>query len=841
MYDLESIRARLQDRRSRLFEAEQRLIRCFYDRLEALQDSGDPLFSMWQNELEFAYGGLDGLLSPNAKIDIRELGALYGLENVNFLQLLKSIQTFYSVLIRLIAFDLARRGTKRDAGPIQAVLSGEAFTRLGVANYCYEDWFSWILKYWDAEIETLCLLLRTCLAAEDTVPSAEAFQKRFRPDSLKHIYETVIPKSVRHALGEYYTPDWLAERAIRNALNVCGRSALELRFIDPTCGAGTFLNGVVRVTGGSENNGLFPAVAGFDINALAVLTAKANFLAAALDRPRSDFVIPVYHYDVLNVPVLEGDRLVVDTNCDLVCEIPFFVCEEAVREKTFCAESFLRLLRRSGACEHLSACDAFNQRVIANILLNRIFAFWERKADIVVGNPPWVNWEYLPPRYRAKSQHLWPEYGLFSAKGRDLSFSKEDISILITYVVIDRFLEERGLLSFVLRQAMFKSAQNGAGFRRFRLGEDGAEFRVLQVDDLCGVKTFEGINTRSALVLIRKGERHTFPVPYNVWTSDGTERMTAFPADRNVPASIWINAPEKLRAVFDALLGENPYKARTGVFTGGANAVYWLDVLDGNGETVRVRNLVDRAKRKVEAVTAELEPAFVYPMVQGSDISQWSVRTRSCILCPHTAETKMLPVEESVLRTEAPKTFDYLTGFREALSLRKGFSGWEKEIQARHFYAILRIGEYTFTKYKVAWRYIAQSFITAVISSAEDRFLGEKLCIPNEKVMYVGTDCKDEAYYLCGVLSSSPVSYCVKCYMNPTSISAHVLDKLRIPRFDPASALHRRIAAICEAGHRTESAEARAALQSELDGAVGELYGLPEASLALVRDEIKKK
>ncbi len=835
MYDLESIRARLQDRKSRLFEAEQRLIRCFYGKLEALQDSGDPLFSMWQNELEFAYGALVGLLSPNAKIDVRELGALYGLENVNFLQLLKSIQTFYSVLIKLIAFDLARRGVERDAEPIQAVLSGEAFVRLGIANYCYEDWFSWILKYWDAEIEALCEELRTCLEAENTVPSTEAFRERFRPDSLKHIYETVIPKSIRHALGEYYTPDWLAARAIQNALAVCERSASELRFIDPTCGAGTFLNGVMRATGGSEN------VAGFDINALAVLTAKANFLAATLDRTRSDLVIPIYHYDVLNAPTLEGDRLVVDTDCDLICEIPLGLCEEAVRGNAFCAESFLRLLRRSGACERLSACDAFNQKIIANILLNRIFAFRERKADIVVGNPPWVNWEYLPPRYRAKSQHLWPEYGLFNAKGRDLSFSKEDISILITYVVIDRFLKERGLLSFVLRQAMFKSAQNGVGFRRFRLGKDGAEFRVMQVDDLSGVKTFEGINTRSALVLIRKGEKHTFPVPYNVWAAEGVERMTAFPAGKSDPSSIWINAPERLRAVFDALLGENPYKARTGVFTGGANAVYWLDVLDGNGETVRVRNLVDRAKRKVKAVTVELEPAFVYPMVQGSDISQWSVGTKSCILCPHTSETKMLPVEESVLRTEAPKTFGYLTGFREALSLRKGFSGWEKEIQARHFYAILRIGEYTFSKYKVAWRYIAQSFITAVISSTKDCFLGEKLCIPNEKVMYVGTGCKDEAYYLCGVLSSSAVRYCVQCYMNPTSISAHVLDKLNIPRFDPASALHQRIAAICEAGHQAGSAEVRAALQSELDGAVGKLYGLPEASLALVRGALKKK
>lgn len=130
--------------------------------------------------------------------------------------------------------------------------------------HSYDDWFSWILKYWDSDIEEHCCKLRTCLEAENTILSIKGFIQSFRSDSLKHIYETVIPKEIRHALGEYYTPDWLA-----------------------TC---------------------------------------------------------------------------------------------------------------------------TNQKIIANILLNRIFAFYERKADIVVGNPPWVNWEYLPQKYKAKSQHLWPEY-----------------------------------------------------------------------------------------------------------------------------------------------------------------------------------------------------------------------------------------------------------------------------------------------------------------------------------------------------------------------------------------------------------------------------------------------
>lgn len=872
MYDLHAILAQLRDKNSPLFAAQREMLHCLYHKLEALQDRGDPLFSMWQSELTLTYGDLDAILSRNTKIRRQELCALYGFEaaeEVSLTRLLKCLQTFYSVLIKLIAYNMVRAAASREDGDgdtMESILSGQAFASLGICNYCYDDWFSWLLKYRDPAIETHFGRLRACLEAVNTVPSVEAFLQTFPPDSFKSIYETVLPKEIRHALGEYYTPGWLADRAIKDAAAAGGKNMGDLRFLDPTCGAGTFLTRVLHLRRAEPAQ---PAgVAGFDINALAVLTAKANYLAAVLDRigSRPGFVIPIYHYDIINMPLQKGNVLVIDTNCGLICELPYSICESAAREQpSFCADSLLQLIDRREDCRELrhrlAGYDLTNRRILANILLNRIFAFFSEKADVVVGNPPWVNWEYLPQKYKEKSRHLWPEYGLLRARGRELSFLKEDISVLVTCIVIDRFLREKGLLCFVLRQAMFKSAQNGAGFRRFRLEKGDIPFRVLQVEDLGNVNPFEGAQSRSALVLIRKGERHTFPVPYSCWTRrkfflrasrapDATaesvmafvdvEKTVAYPADKNDPASPWINAPAALAPVIDAVLGSNPYKARTGVFTGGANAVYYLDIMGKRGENVTVRNRVDRAKRKVRAVTAELEPDFVYPLVRGSEISRWSVRSESYILCPHTAQTRIYPVAEDVLRTAAPETMHYLTAFRAELEARKGFAGWERAIQSRHFYAISRVGEYTFSKYKVAWRYIARSFITAVIAPARDDFLGEKLYIPNEKVMFVGTDCEAEAYYLCGVLSSSPVSYCVACYMNPTSISAHVLDKLHIPRYDPSDTFHREIAALCRAGHRAETPEERAALQAQLDERAGAMYGLSDATVQEIRAALNK-
>ncbi|MDE6700645.1 MAG: hypothetical protein K2K10_06490, partial [Acetatifactor sp.] len=159
--------------------------------------------------------------------------------------------------------------------------------------------------------------------------------------------------------------------------------------------------------------------------------------------------------------------------------------------------------------------------------------------------------------------------------------------------------------------------------------------------------------------------------------------------------------------------------------------------------------------------------------------------------------------------------------FREELDNRKGFAGWEKEIQRQEFHAILRVGDYTFSRYKVVWKYIAREFVCAVVGETEDRYLGRKICLPNEKVMYIATEDEEEAYYLCGILSSSLIADCVKSYMNPTSISAHVLDKLYIPPFDEKDERHRAIAAACREGH--EGAEVQSCLD-RIDGLVEQIY-----------------
>lgn len=706
----------------------------------------------WREDFRAIYGDLSAGPSGNSRLT-RLAESRGGAEEL--LGLFFSVQTCYSLLVKII-LEAALRGL-HGGGPAsrEELILGDFAGKYGVSNYNGDDWYRWPAFELENGAAPVLDGLRAAAGRYEAAPSSAAFRPEDGCDLIKQIYESMIPRELRHALGEYYTPDWLAEWTLLRAAEARGGPDAGFSVMDPTCGSGTFLCRAIAMKrrAGLPLEAIVSTVRGLDLNPLAVLTAKTNYLLSVLDLLDGGTETAV--------PVRTGDVLSPD----------------------------------AGGLE---------------------------KADVVVGNPPWVNWEYLPALRRSRSGDAWTGYGLLSAKGLDLSFSKEDVSALITCAAADRLLKEDGVLGFVLRQGMFKSAQNGAGFRRFRIGEDGAPVQALRVDDLSGVRVFEDAAAGAALFFARKGRETVYPVPYFRWRRrDGRktlpfdpyaplpevlsrlsrEEQQARPASEDDPAAPWITASGEELAVIRRALGTNPYRARTGVFTGGANAVYWLRPLGAEGSLVTVANVVDRAKRKTEQVTARLEKTFVFPMLKGGGIRQWSASYDACILCPHTAETKIRPVPGEELACDAPLTWAYLNRFRDVLDGRRGFAGWERVLQRQAFHTVLRVGAYTFAPYKVVWKYIASRFVCAVIGTVSDPFLGEKLLLPNEKVMYVATDCREEAYYLCGMLSSTPAARCVESYMNPTSISAHVLRRLYIPPYDASDRLHREIAALCREGH----------------------------------------
>jgi hypothetical protein len=441
--------------------------------------------------------------------------------------------------------------------------------------------------------------------------------------------------------------------------------------------------------------------------------------------------------------------------------------------------------------------------------------------DYIVGNPPWVNWEHLPDGYRQSIAPLWvSKYQLFPHRGFDaiLGKSKDDISILMTYVMADKLLKDGGKLGFVITQSVFKTAGGGQGFRQFRIPQPNGKFvplRVLHVDDMVSLQPFEGASNRTAVMVLEKGRQTTYPVPYTVWrkvkgarfTYDSTlEEVTnatvrlnfvAEPVNPSDPTSPWLTARPKAIKAVRKVLGKSDYKAHEGVNTGGANAVYWVNiVLKRPDGLVVVRNITEGAKVKVDEVTEPIEPDLLYPLLRGRDVQRWKAQPSAWILITHLPGMGLKAIPEKEMQTDYPRTYGYLKRFEEVLRERAAFKRYftrkdknGRIVETGPFYSMFDVGIYTFAPWKVVWREQASTMTASVVGPKDG-----KPVVPDHKLMLVDCASEDEAHFVCASLNSSigqmvAVSYAVEIQMDP-----HILEHIRIPRFDPKNPVHCRLA-----------------------------------------------
>jgi len=178
------------------------------------------------------------------------------------------------------------------------LLSGQPFRDASITGAVESDFFDWILAAPDG----------ATLVNRIATQAARFRLQDIEHDVLKGLYESLIDPEQRHQLGEYYTPDWLAHKMVKEVVT----DPLEQRVLDPSCGSGTFLFHAVRhFLAAAEEEGYENRVAlaectshvlGVDINPVAALIARVTYLLALGPERLSD-------RDELAIPVYLGDSL----------------------------------------------------------------------------------------------------------------------------------------------------------------------------------------------------------------------------------------------------------------------------------------------------------------------------------------------------------------------------------------------------------------------------------------------------------------------------------------------------------------------------------------------------
>jgi hypothetical protein len=632
-------------------------------------------------------------------------------------------------------------------------------------------------------------------------------------------------------------------------------------------------------------------VVGFDLNPLAVIAARTNYLLALgpLLRELPRIEIPVYLCDSILAPTgtdvgLLGEEFELRTSVG-VFRIPEHIVAsgqlstltgliDACLRDGYSTEEFLDLAKSElDELPELSVStignlyrdlhslrDQNKDGIWARIIRNAFAPITSGIFDFVLGNPPWVNWQSLVAEYRSATMPLWVQYGLFSLKGHAarLGGGKKDLAALMLYRSADAYLRSGGRLGFVITQTLFKSKGAGDGFRRFRIG-DGAQLGVQTVHDLTRLQPFEGATTQSAVVILQKGPATEYPVQYMKWRK--TRRITgisgahllevraaceldelaAAPIDAAKATSPWLTAPPAVTAGVRPVLGASSYRAFAGVCTW-ANGIYWIDVKEtAPGGLLRIRNLADEAKDKnVEPVDALVEKTHVHPLVRSRDISRWHAQASTYILVPQDPAMKR-GIPEGVLRVQASKTYRYLKRFEPALLER---SGMKKYFDAARdpFYSVYNVGTGTFSPYKVMWRQMVPMITAAVVGPTDDGFLGRVPPVTQHVVSVIATETEDEAHYICAMLNSAVATSISASYSTGKSFGTpSMLEHVPIPGFDPVDEMHRDLVRLSRKAH-SESARGRsvATLEDEIDGVACEVFGVENSFLpdlqAIVRE-----
>ena len=205
------------------------------------------------------------------------------------------------------------------------------------------------------------------------------------------------------------------------------------------------------------------------------------------------------------------------------------------------------------------------------------------KFDVLLGNPPWANFNDLPAPYKEALKSAFLEFGLVEdPRSLLLGRARVDLSALVVSVVLNLNLAPHGEAAFFLPLSLFLNDGAHSGFRRYSLKD--STFQIAELWDFRETSIFPEIATRFGVARFQRDARTQFPIPYRTETKSGwVSRMAAPVGEPSAPLSVFDSRTEYEELARPAAIEvhENQ-KPRQGVNTGGANRVFMFDsVPDG--------------------------------------------------------------------------------------------------------------------------------------------------------------------------------------------------------------------------------------------------------------------
>jgi hypothetical protein len=332
------------------------------------------------------------------------------------------------------------------------------------------------------------------------------------------------------------------------------------------------------------------------------------------------------------------------------------------------------------------------------------------QVDIILGNPPWLNFNNLSDRYKDRIKPLFHKYRLVSnPKDLLLGGSRIDLAALIIAKSLREYLKPNGKAYFFMPLSILLNDGAGKGFRNYKI--DDVDFCIQEIYDFKHNKIFANINTRYGLVAFERDRPQAFPIKYSIdrtsqanqTNPDEWQSCKATPLfNRNEPLTVFENSAnlKELQSYIKIPLTRIS-KPRQGINTCGANHIFIFDRLEAIAD--EDRNLAIVSNHLVKEVI--LPHQFLLPLIAKHNFQEENPTPTKYILVPYNFLTGKTCKPEELQKYA--DLWDYLCQHKALLQNRKG-SLIQSKIRRGFWYDLLGVGAYTFAPYKVCWQAYGQ-------------------------------------------------------------------------------------------------------------------------------------
>lgn len=715
----------------------------------------------------------------------------------------------------------------------ETLLSGDLFETRGLHGVVDRDFFDWVLEVPGGSAYVVSL-----------AHGLSQFEwGKVEHDVLKVLYESVIPAATRKALGEYYTPDWLAAKIVDEVVV----DPLNQRVLDPACGSGTFLFYAVRrylaaaaaagQTQAETIRTLSSRVLGIDLHPVAVALARVTYLLAIgrehlVDPSHEDLTVPVYLGDSLGwdqeADLLSAGHLVIRTTDDdslafttdlrfpehlladagrfdalvqaLVNESGRAARSPARRKASALSAGTLRLLDVPASDEpalaevflrlrqlHEADRDHIWSYYIRNASRPAWLALQENRVDVLVGNPPWLSYRHMSATMQDTFRTMSRDRGFW---GRESDSTHQDLAALFIARAVERYLRLGGAFGFVVPNPVIDREYWGG----FRTGKFDASTCVAFTPpwDLRRLRPHSRMFPRGSAVVFgtRQVGPHAMPAELTVFR--GTVPLPHTLAGTGLDT---ITTEPGVAVIGGAVGAVSTYADR---FANGANLfplVLFRVEADaasplgaGGGRTaVRSRRSVyeNAPWKDLATVTGTVEQQFVWPVIYGENILPFRLTTPASCVVPITRDGTLLrPSEEAIDRW--PGLAAWTREVEEVWLSHRGASTISWPRQMDHMRKLT--GQVPAVGNRVVYAASGQHVSAAVLTDPH--------ALVEHSAYWAAVSSHNEASYLVGIMGTPGLTDLVRPYMAYGKDERHVdksIWRLPIPAYDPDDVDHVRI------------------------------------------------